>query len=183
MTKNIYLISLLFISVYFVIGGISNILIEEKFETAMKLPKDGTSDLDNGVFRNIQEQSANEEYEKMTVFFPLYDIVGSTVSYIITLMCFGILGSILRILLISLTVKDSFKESNTYISPILGGLLGLLTLVISELLPEFKDESGNAKVYYSMALLGGIYTQEIFKWLHKRLEQILHTENQADVVK
>lgn len=175
--KIAYLTILLIISIYFVIGGISNIIINEMFEAAKELPENTTSDLNNGSFRNIAEQNASEEYDKMLTFYPMYKSLGSTLSYIFTLMCFGILGAIIRILLITSTTKISIEELRIYTIPILGGLIGLLTIVISELLPEFKYKSGNEKVYYSLAFLGGIFTQEIFNWLHRKFQQILNADS------
>jgi len=178
--KKIYLILLLIISVYFVIGGISNVLIDQKFEAANLLEEKPTSDLNNDRFRNIQEQEASEEQDKLEIYYPMYARLGSTLSYIITLMSFGVLGSIIRILLMSLSSKIVFEKLKIYTIPILGALMGLLTITLSDILPDFKDESGFGKVYYSIAFLGGIYTEEFFIWLKKKFQQTLNTENDLE---
>lgn len=150
------------------------------FETASNLPEENTSDSWDGTFRNIEEQSAYEEYEKMLSFYPLFNILGDTISYILILICFGILGSLIRLLLMSLMNKTKIDELDVFSTPALGGILGLLTLVVGELLPDFKYQSGNDKFYYTMAILGGIYTEEFFQWLEFRFRELLGSNNKDE---
>ncbi len=170
--KKIYIIILFVLSLYFVIGGISNILIREMFEIANELPENPVYDIFDGKYRNIEQQNASIQNEKMLSFFPIYESQ-HIMSYLLTLICFGCLGSIIRLLLIKMSNNISLGKMQIIISPILGGLLGLLALIFAELIPEFKHESGNYKFYYTLALLGGIYTKEFFHWLEIRFRKLL----------
>lgn len=116
---------------------------------------------------------ASEEYDKMVVFFPLQETAGSTLIYLITLISFGILGSIVKILLTNVFENVKISDANVYTFPILGGLSGLLVIVVSELLPEFKYKSGNDKLFFGMALIGGLYTKVIFEWLNMKLQNFI----------
>lgn len=168
---NLWLIS----SLYFCIGGITNIIILQKFEDAEKLPlfkETGLKNKNNDWFRNIAALNANEDYEKMTSFYPMYKFVGDTFSYVIILMSFGILGTVIKILISVNLNKKSISNQNFQTLPILGSLLGLLVLVLSELLPEFKYKSGNDKIFYGLAMFAGLFTKEFFAWLQKKFDTI-----------
>ncbi len=170
MIKKVYLFLLLLVSIYFVLGGVGNIVIDQMFEEARQLPENVTSDQSGGQYRNIEEQNASMEYDKMQEFFPIYEAAGSTISYIITLMSFGILGSIIRLLLATLVGKSKIEDQKVFTVTCLGAIIGLLMLVVGELLPDFKYQSGNNKFFYTMAVLSGIYTEEFFQWLEKKLK-------------
>ena len=168
--RIVLIISLLF-SLYMVVGGISSILINEKFEAALALPK-ATVEKGNERFHNVEHQIANAEYVKMKQIFPIYD--WEILSYILTLMAFGLLGSIIKILIMDLKNDTNFNYSDMYSALVLGACLGLLTIVVSEVLPEFKSKSGNDKVFYTTALACGVFTLEIFEWLKKRFTTFLN---------
>jgi hypothetical protein len=179
--KIVALVFWMIASLYFCIGGLTSIIIVEKSEEAQKLPlfKDtGLKDKNNDWVRNIPALEANEDYEKMASFYPMYQFCGDTFSYIITLISFGVLGTVVKILISITFGKKGLEENNLYTLPLLGGLLGLLVLVLSELLPEFKYKSGNDKLFYSAAFLGGLYTKEFFTWLEKKFTKMLQS-NQA----
>jgi hypothetical protein len=167
------------LSLYFCVGGLTNIIILKKFEEAEKLPlfKDsGLKNKNNDWFRNIAALDANADYEKMISFYPSYEFVGTTFSYIITLMSFGILGTIVKILIPISLGRTKLGNQNVYTLPFLGALLGLLVLVLSEMLPEIKYKSGNDKLYFGMAVLGGLFTQEFFQWLEEKFTSLLNAE-------
>ena len=147
-------------------------MISEMFEKANSEPLEMIRDADDSEFRNIHEMNASREYDKMVTYFPLYTKAGSTVSYIITLMCFGILGACIRILINATANTISVEQSNICPILILGALMGLLTIVLSEVLPEFKFKSGNDKLFYSISLLAAIFTKEFFTWLEVKFNSL-----------
>lgn len=177
MIIRFFYIGILFlVSLYFLVGGISNVLIDEQFEHAREQPYQPVQDLDSKVFRNIDEMKTYEEYEKMLTAYPLYEKFGEILMYLINLMCFGMMGSIVRILLTWKMGGLKNLDSKDFLSPILGALIGLIIIGVSAILPDFKYASGTQKVYYALALLGGIYSVEFFNWLKYKAEQILKTK-------
>lgn len=165
----IFVIFSLLISCYFVVGGFANILINEEFEYALSLPEKAVQDYEGNDYWNIQEQHASEELEKLLAYYPIYDSAGSVLSYILTLMSFGIGGSVIRLLLNHLYNKESTVHINKYARVTLGGLFGLFVIVLGEMLPNFELESGSKKFYYTIAFLGGIYTKEFFTWVENKV--------------
>jgi hypothetical protein len=173
--KKIALVLWTICSLYLCVGGITNIIINTKFEEADKLPvfKDsGLRDKSNNWFRNIEQLDASNDYEKMTAFYPMYKYAGETFSYILTLMAFGILGTLIKILIAISFGKSALEKQNVYTLPMLGALLGILILIISDLLPEFKYKSGNDKLFYCMSLLAGLFTKQFFTWLENKFKTI-----------
>nr|WP_299486255.1 hypothetical protein [uncultured Allomuricauda sp.] len=177
--KKIYLTTLLILSLYFVVGGISNILIDEMFERAQQLPEKPVGDASSSKFRNIEEMNASLEYDKMTAAYPTYLILGDTLSYIVNLICFGIFGSIIRVLILLQQRNRSLEKIKVYSLVVLSAMIGLITIIVSQLIPEFKYESSNQKMYYSLALVGGIYSNEFFAWLKFKVKQIFSTESET----
>ena len=179
MGKKILFGIVLLLALYVVVGGITNILINEKFELAEEMPENKVI-FDNEEYRNLEHKEASDEYDKMVQFFPLYDKFGTTLSYLLSLMCFGVLGAILRILMGRLKDPKPFKDEKLYSALVLGALMGLLTVVLSELLPEFKFKSGNDKVFFGVALIGGVFTLEVFNWLQTKFSKFLSSEKEAN---
>ena len=174
--KKLAMVCWIIISLYFCIGGISNIMITKKFEEAEKLPlfKDsGLKDKNNNWFRNIAHLAANEDYEKMASFYPMFKYFGETFCYILILMSFGILGTMLRILIAITVGNEKLEIQQVYTLPVLAAILGLLVLVASDLLPEFKYKSGNDKLYYCVTLLAGLFTKQFLVWLENKFNSIL----------
>lgn len=171
--KKAYLIILTLFSLYFVIGGIATIIIVEKVELSQEAAVDPTFGIDGEEYRNIKEQEVSEDYERLMTFYPVYHFLGNTLSYIITLMSFGMLGAIIRIILIGIHDEEAFKDLKIYSIPILGALVGLLMIVLSHIIPEFKYQSGNQKAYYLLALVGGMYSMEIFSWLREKFFNLI----------
>lgn len=163
--KIIFALSLL-VSLYLCIGGIGNILITQKKEAAQKLPQLPVVGEDGVSHINIESLRASDEMKSLFTFYPIYN-VSTTISYILTLAGFGIVGATMRLFLSNVKSNQEFSlASNAWIWIVLGAILGLSVLILDEiLLPEFKYTSGNDKVYYSTAFLGGIFTEELFKWL------------------
>ncbi|MDC7996899.1 hypothetical protein [Gilvibacter sediminis] len=160
---------------YLVIGGIASILIDEKFEQAQTKPAQ-LVEVGNTISDNILYQEATDEYENLIFFYPIYHNPGSTFSYILTLMAFGLLGSIIRVLIFWLKKSPEIEELNLYPILVLGTCVGLLTIVVSEVLPDFKFKSGNNKVFYSLALIGGVFTLEVFAWLQKKFSEFVKSD-------
>ena len=169
--QRLVLIVSLLLSLYMVVGGISSILINEKFEAALALPE-ATVEKGNERFHNVHYQIANAEYVKMKQIFPIYD--WETLSYLLTLMAFGLLGAVIKILIIDLKNDANFSYNDMYAALVLGTCIGLLTIVVAEVLPEFKAKSGNDKFFYTLALAGGVFTLEIFDWLKKRFTSFIN---------
>jgi len=76
-------------------------------------------------------------------------------------------------MILAISLNESVLEKQpVYSLPVLGALLWLLILVVSDLLPEFKYKSGNDKLYYSLTLLAGLFTREFFTWLANKFKTI-----------
>lgn len=163
-----------------VIGGIASILIDEKFERAQNKPSQ-LVEVGDTISDNILYQEATDEYEKLILFYPMYNNPGGTFSYILTLMAFGLLGSIIRVLIIWLKKSGDAEVSTLNLYPILvlGTCIGLLTIVVAEVLPEFKLKSGNNKVFYSLALIGGVFTLEVFAWLQNKFSDFVKNDTKS----
>jgi len=175
--KIIVFVLWLIASLYLCIGGIFYISVRQKFEEAKDLPECKVYDKDS-EYRNIDEMKAEREYRKMLSFYPFYKTAGSIICFVITLMAFGIFGSLIKILLMITLDKTSLADINVYTMPLLGGLIGILTFVLFELFPEFKNKSGNDKLFFSIALLGGIFTREFFNKVELIFKKFLYTSSE-----
>jgi hypothetical protein len=179
--RRLIFIIWLAISIYLCLGGIASILINEKFEEAEESPEHKVYGTGGKEYRNLLDQEANEEYDKLMIVYPLFRIAGDTMTFLIMLMAFGTLGSVIKILLLHSLKRVPLQQINVFVLPALGGLVGLMMIVVEEILPEFKDQSGNFKFYFTAALLAGIYTEEVFAWLEQRLNALRAEKDQAPI--
>lgn len=153
-------------SLYLCSGGISNILISKRFEEARMLPENPRIGEDGNSYRNKADQEASADYASMIKFYPMYKHMGATLSYLIFLMAFGVLGSIIRILMNKLNANASLPAES--LIPVVGIIIGIVVIVVDEFLPEFKFQSGKEKFYFTMALLGGLYSKEFLESVGKK---------------
>lgn len=153
-------------SLYLCIGGIGDIVLTRKKEEARKLPQELVQDIEGTWQYNPSVARVSKEIRKLYAFYPMYTW-NSTLSYIITLMAFGVLGSVIRLLLSYVNSGQGFAPAaDTWIWIVLGAMVGIVVLIVDEaVLPEFKEQSGNDKFFYSFAFLNGLFTQEFFKKL------------------
>lgn len=169
--KNWHLIIWIIPALYFCSGGIANVLISKDIEDSRLLPEDPRTGSGGVRYRNKAEQYARLDYDTMMKFYPTYDLVGETLTYVFNLMAFGLLGSLIRIFFVR--TSGAVAEPNEMLVPVFGILIGFLVIVIDEFLPEFRYESGKEKVYYSLATIGGIYSKELISWLQQRFLKFL----------
>ncbi|UKN01091.1 hypothetical protein K6119_15275 [Paracrocinitomix mangrovi] len=182
--RKLYFTAIFLIAIYFVIGGIAVLMIQERIELLDEMTK---TDIVNGSELPIKIQILTEdiafELEKIKNFYPLYDKSGSTIFQIILLMSFGLLGALLRIVLMHIRKQIDFKTSSyIFTLPLLGVLTGLLAIVLSEILPDFELKSGNDKFFFAMSLMLGLYAKEVFTLIEQKLpgnlpDQVLEPEN------
>jgi hypothetical protein len=172
--RNLVLIIWIVPALYLCIGGVSNIIISKNAEEARLLPENPRTSTGGARYRNKAEQDAREDYDSMMQFYPGYGWVGETITYLFNLMAFGVLGSCIRILF--QRISGIAGVPNERLVPLFGLLLGFVVIVVDEFLPEFKYHSGKEKFYYSIALLGGIYSLELYQWLGKRFLGFLQKE-------
>src|SRR6056297_282922 len=104
--RFLYIGLLLLLSGYIVVGGISNVLIDEQLEQAKNQPQSPVRSVDDRIFGNIDEMKAYDEYRKMTKAYPFYETIRDTMMYLINLMFFGVFGAMARIIL-SLQLKGN----------------------------------------------------------------------------
>ena len=173
--KYIIFFILLMGSLYFCVGGMLDILVNQQFEEAILQPVDTVLDGDERHI-NYKYKKASNEYDLMVKNYPIYFRLGEHLSYILTLFAFGILGGFIRIL--SLHFFDNINIKDQYINLILvfGGIIGFLTILVNFMLPEFKDSSSTYIFYYLIALLAGLFTKEFILWLKKIAKNIFSSE-------
>ncbi|MBX2899821.1 MAG: hypothetical protein KF775_09220 [Cyclobacteriaceae bacterium] len=160
-------------SLYLCVGGISNIVISKSFENARMQPENPRTGEDGNWYRNKAEQDASIDYENMIRLYPMYNGLGTTISYLLFLMGFGALGSIIRILLNKMNANNPLPAES--LIPVVGVIIGIVVIVVDEFLPEFKYQSGKEKFYFTMALLGGLYSKEFLESLGKKFIARLDT--------
>lgn len=166
-------------SLYMAVGATADILITERFELSENLPADSVRGPDNNWYRNGIGLDASIDFENLRTYYPMLN-KNSTLNYVLSLMCFGILGSIIRILLTLYSTKKSLSDLKVYVGLTLGTLIGLLIIVLSEIIPEFKYETGNYKMFYSLALIGGLYSFEFMKWLGDRFDHFYPAKSNGE---
>jgi hypothetical protein len=175
--KTIFIILWFVPAIYLCVGGVANILVTDDLESSRLLPENARIGKGDVYYRNKAEQNATQDYHAMIRFYPLYSSIGTTLCYLFNLMAFGILGSLVRIMLRRFSGRKPFP--NESLIPMFGIIVGFIVIVIDEFLPDFKYQSGKEKFYFSMALLGGIYSSELFNWLGKRFGAFLTDEKEA----
>jgi hypothetical protein len=160
------------------------VIISKAIEKAKSLPQSNVTGDDGVRYRNIQDLEATEDQSTFREYFLVFRL-GRTVSYLLVLMSLGALGSFFRQLmkLVSPEEKEdvnkfsrwrTFSWSSALIWANLGMILSLVVVLVDEsLLPEFKYQSGSDKFYYVIAFIGGVYTEDIFKWASSKLNGYL----------
>ncbi|WP_026808848.1 hypothetical protein [Arenibacter latericius] len=177
--ENLYLFIIGFITFYYCLGSIAEIFTEELFESAQLMEVDKRFITDNGKtieFRNLEEVKWNEQYNIFLKWYPSFQKLGDTLSYILSLISFGVLGALVKILAYQYNFKKGLEKRKIYLGPVLGGLLGFMILVLADFLPEFRLESGDKKFYFTFAFIAGMFSEKFFEWLRKKVDDFLKIE-------
>ena len=169
MSKQFFLIVTCIVSVYIAAGGMAEAIIYKQYEIAQTLPESPIVS-DQTEYRNIAEQKAIEDQIALYSIYPLNSKLPDSIVYLVTLASFGFIGSLIRILVKSINSKKKLEAKNIYALSALGSILGLTSLIIMEILPEFKYEAGSDEMNFAIALLLGMFSIEIYNKLKSKIE-------------
>lgn len=169
---------------YFGLGGISRISVDEVVETLNarknELIKDTINvDVDGITVKNRYEYMVLLEHDNVEEYFPWAMELTSFSALLVTAMSFGLLGAVIS-LFHDISINKNLIEDVSYISkPILGLLTGLVVLGISHLLPALIIKNTSEIRPLSLmffSLFCGIYTSKFYEKLAILFEKKLSSK-------
>ena len=176
MIKNVIISLMLIIALYFGSGGFIILENEQKYERAIVLPEK-TAKYKGIPFYNKEVMLTAKEQELITKIYPYSKRIPSTLSFILTAMAFGLIGSLSKLINQCLSDKTKLSETeNLFLIPFQGALIGLIILGISYTIPTFlTNESGSLKpiTVVLLSLFGGIYYKNFYTWLSSLIKKTI----------
>jgi hypothetical protein len=169
MVKNSFLVLILLVSLYFGSGGFL-ILQNDQWRQDIK-PK-----IENGkeVSDEEAQRTALIEQTQIFYFYPYIRRLPTVLSFLITSICFGIIGAIAKMVNDAIKSQARIDETpNVLLIPLQGGLIGLIILGISYTLPVLLTNENTSLKPISivfLSLLGGIYYINFFERILKVID-------------
>jgi hypothetical protein len=156
---------------YFGIGGISRISVDEVTESIDKqkdaLKKDTINiKLDGVDIENKYQLKYILEYSNLENYFPWAIQLTTFSSFLVTSMSFGLLGAMINILIQIVFSASKIEDSNYVSKPLLGLLTGIVVLGLSYIIPTLIVK-GNAEIkplsLMFLCLFCGIYSDKFYE--------------------
>ncbi|WP_281226194.1 hypothetical protein [Flavobacterium aquiphilum] len=172
MIKTTIITILFFGALYFGSGGFIVLDNEQQYEKALTLQKKEIL-YKNIRFYNKEVMESAKQQDLILDFYPYYDRLPSALNFIITAICFGIIGSIGKI--INDSIKNEtllHKKTNLLLIPCQGGIIGLIILGVSYTIPVIlTSENVTLKpiTVVFLSLFSGIFYENFYQWFLKNL--------------
>lgn len=176
MIKTVTLTLVLFLALYFGTGGFLILQNDQTYEDlkATKVTESNKQDIVVGMQNIVDEQTAIE------AIYPYILALPTVLSFLITSICFGIIGSIAKIVNDTIQSKKKITATvNLLLIPIQGGLIGIIILGISYALPVLLTNENISLKPISivfLSLFGGVYYQNFYS----RFLKIVNSIGSAD---
>jgi hypothetical protein len=174
------LLGLILLSVfYFGTGGFVILQNDQLYEKSNALQ---TSEVEyEGIkFKNKEVLNAALQQELILKVYPYADKIPSTLCFIITAISFGAIGSIAKIINDTILKKQKIREiDNLLLIPVQGGIIGLMILGISYILPVLltnETESLKPITIVFLSLFGGLFYLHFYKWLLKAIDKAVNRD-------
>jgi hypothetical protein len=183
MAKNTIITLIFFGALYFGTGGLIILENEQKYEKAIalqqkvaKFNKAKYFSLNKTKFNDKEVMKCAEQQNLISTIYPYYDVLPDALNFIITAICFGIIGSIGKV--INDTIQNQailYKKTNLLLIPCQGGIIGLIILGISYTIPIIlTTENVTLKpiTVVFLSLFGGIFYEKFYQWFLKNLNDV-----------
>lgn len=179
--KLLFILFMLLGTLYFGMGGMIILENDIEFEKANQIPKDpkdtstymGASNI---PFDTKAKLEAFEEQKLAFNLFPYLKGVPSFFSFAITAICFGAIGAIGKV------INDIVRQKEQVLPPLVnlglifiqGGIIGLIVLCISYVVPNFLSKEGLTLSPISvvvLSLFGGVCYLDFFAWVESVIKR------------
>lgn len=172
MMKSTAIILLFFGALYFGSGGFIVLENEQKHEKAITLQKKEV--LYNNIrFYNKEVMESAKQQDLICEFYPYYQKIPSALNFIITAICFGIIGSIGKV--VNDSIKNEtilYEKKNLFLIPCQGAIIGIIVLGVSYTIPVIlTSENVTLKpiTVVFLSLFSGIFYENFYQWFLKNL--------------
>jgi hypothetical protein len=172
MIKSIIIAILLLGALYFGSGGFIILENEQQYEKAITSQEKIVA-LGKAKFYNKEVMVCAEQQDLISIIYPYYNILPDALNFIITAICFGIIGSVGKV--INDSIKNEitlYRKTNLLLIPCQGGIIGLIILGISYTIPVIlTGENVTLKpiTVVFLSLFGGIFYENFYQWFLKNL--------------
>lgn len=177
MTKTGILILFLIIALYFGIGGLIILENDLKYEKAKTLEKKEVYYNNKIKFHNKEVMNAAIQQDHILKIYPYAKQLPSAMSFIITALSFGMIGSIGKVINDSIKNKVRLSETiNLLLIPLQGSIIGLIILGISYVIPLLltsDDVSLKPITIVFLCLFGGIFYLDFYNWLEEIFKKMI----------
>lgn len=179
MIKNIFLGLILILALYFGTGGFIILQNEQLYESssvleAKEVDYHGIKFLNKGILEAAIQQ------DHILTFYPYAKSIPSALSFIMTAISFGIIGSIGKMINDVVIGKKKLAEvENLLLIPLHGGIIGLIILGISFAIPVLltsDTESLKPISVVFLSLFGGIFYLQFYTWFSKAVDKVINKE-------
>lgn len=174
MIKSIIITVLFFLALYLGSGGFIVLENEQGYEKALTLQKKEVI-YKNITFYNKEVMVAAKQQGLIFDFYPYYDRLPSVLNFIITAICFGIIGSIGKV--INDSIKNEtilYEKKNLLLIPCQGGIIGLIILGVSYTIPVLLTTDNvtlKPITVVFLSLFSGIFYENFYQWFLKNLNE------------
>jgi H+/Cl- antiporter ClcA len=165
---------------YFGIGGITRVNVDETLDNLNqdkdKLLKDTlTAKVGVITVSNQYELKYVTEYANLEHYFAWTIKIPKFTAFLITAMCFGLLGAVISIIKALAFGATKLNDSKWISEPLLGLLTGLVVLGLSYILPTLLTKGGidiRPLTLMFLCLFCGIYTEKFYNTLSSAFDKI-----------
>jgi hypothetical protein len=180
--KTVSIFIFLCLAIYFGVGGLiilENDLKYEKVKQNFKDPRD-TTEYSNGkiTFKTEEALNAYQQQHLAYQLFPYLKNIPSFLSFFITSISFGVIGAFSKVINDIIKLKQTLAGvSNLFLVLTQGGLIGIIVLGISYLIPKILISEAiilNPITIVLLSLLGGVFYLDFFSWLESLIKKNIY---------
>lgn len=176
MFKVVYIVLISAIAIYFGTGGFIILQNEQNYEKAITLVEKEV--MYQGIkFYNKEVMKSSKQQDLIYKFYPYAEVMPATLSFMITAICFGILGAVGVGVNNSIIRGIKFREyKNLLLVPAQGGFIGLIVIGICYTIPVFlTNENTTLKpiTIVILSLFGGVFYMNFYEWFLKSINKII----------
>ena len=168
-------------SAYFAAAGwvIANLDSEIYKKGPQQTDKTGQGVVYDGIpFLNIYQARQAVEKDKLTSWFTWTYSVPSSLPLLITAFSFGILGGLTSVIF-KAVCSEVQTNRRVVLKPLLGGLIGIMVLGITYVLPAALMVNENKVSPVSLAFLcmyAGAFSNHVYIWLEEKIKTVFAIE-------
>lgn len=169
------------IALYLGTGGYIILQNKQMYEKAKTLEKKEV-DYQGITFYNKEIMSAAREQDLIIYVYPYAMKIPSFLSFLLTAVSFGIIGSLGKVINDTIQKKVKFKDTqNLILVPIQGGIIGIIILGISYTIPIIlTNENVNLKpiTIVFLSLFGGVFYLNFYDWFTHMVNKVLFSKEE-----